>query len=141
MPAFTIKAPAYAASIGLTPRSILRFINVEKMPGARKVKGIWRIDAAQAEPWIREHHPRIFQGEAEPLPRHPSEPQSEDQPETEAEITDRHIQRLNHILDGMVTVLHDGTYNRDLVHSIKQVPSCGCSRSTGSRCGPPTPSW
>ena len=121
MTPLNIKAPAYAARLGINPRSLLRFIHDEKMPGASKPNGIWRIDPAKAEPWLREWHPRLFEAEALALPTKSDNGQHGPAGDSELEITDRHIQRLNHILDGMVTVLHDGTYSRNLVHSIKQV--------------------
>ncbi len=121
MTPLNIKAPVYAARLGITPRSLLRFIHDEKMPGASKPNGIWRIDPAKAEPWLRERHPRLFEAEALALPTKSDNGKNGPAGDSELEITDRHIQRLNHILEGMVTVLHDGTYNRILVQSITQI--------------------
>ncbi len=121
MTPLNIKAPAYAARLGINPRSLLRFIHDEKMPGASKPNGIWRIDPAKAEPWLRERHPRLFKAEALALPTKSDNGKKGPAGDSELEITDRHIQRLNHILDGLVTVLHDGTYNRNLVQSITQI--------------------
>lgn len=121
MPARTIKAPTYAAQLGIAPRSLLRFIHDEKMPGTSKPNGIWRIDPAKAEPWLRERHPRLFEAEALTIPTKSDNGQHRPAGDSELGITDRHIQRLKHILDGMVTVLHDGTYIRNLVQSITQI--------------------
>ena len=114
-----IKAPAYAASLGINPRSLLRFIHDEKMPGASKPNGIWRIDPAKAEPWLRERHPRLFKGEARAIPTKSDNGRHRPIGDSELGITDWIIQRLNHSFGAMVAVLHDGTYTRDLIHSIK----------------------
>ena len=121
MTPLNIKAPAYAARLGINPRSLLRFIHDEKMPGASKPNGIWRIDPAKAEPWLRERHPRLFKAEALAIPTKSDNGRYRPAGDSELGITDRHIQRLKHILEGMVTVLHDGTYNRTLVQSITQI--------------------
>ncbi len=121
MTPLNIKAPAYAARLGINPRSLLRFIHDEKMPGASKPNGIWRIDPAKAEPWLRERHPRLFKAEALAIPTKSDNGRHGPAGDSERGITDQHIQRLNHSLGGMVTVLHDGTYNCNLVHSIKQL--------------------
>ena len=121
MTPLNIKAPAYAARLGINPRSLLRFIHDEKMPGASKPNGIWRIDPAKAEPWLRERHPRLFKAEALAIPTKSDSGRHRPAGDSELGITDRLIQQLNHSLYGMVTVLHDSTYNRDLVHSIKQI--------------------
>ena len=120
MPARTIKAPIYAAQLGIAPRSLVRIIH-QKMPGARKVNSVWRIDPAKAEPWLREKHPQIFEAPMA-LPKPGNNSQDDDAfGDTDLEITDRHIRRLNRNLEGMVTILHDGTFDRNLVHGIKQV--------------------
>lgn len=121
MTPLNIKAPAYAARLGITPRSLLRIIYEEKMPGASKPNGIWRIDPAKAEPWLRDRHPRLFEAEVLAIPTKPDNGRHGPGDDSELEFADRHIQRLKHILDGMVTVLHDGTYYRNLVQSITQV--------------------
>ena len=129
MPALTIKAPAYAYSLGITPRSLVRFIVDERMPGARKVRSVWRITPSKAEPWLRENHPKLFADEPLALPTNPEkgrddsigETDDDSIGETDLELADIHIRRLNKSLTSMVTVLSEGTYNRNLVHSIKQV--------------------
>lgn len=46
MKSLTIKAPAYAAILGIKPRSLLKIITVEKMPGCSKRNRIWRVNPA-----------------------------------------------------------------------------------------------
>lgn len=117
----TIEATAYAAILGIKPRSLRKIIAVEKMPGCSKRNQAWRINITKAEPWLRQHHPRLFEQEVIAIAtgsRAEEEPPSD---LNEEEIADRHITRLNRCLEGMVTVLHDGTCDRSLVQSIKQV--------------------
>lgn len=125
MPPLTIKAPAYAAMLGIKPRSLLKIITVEKMPGCSKRNRIWRVDPAKAEPWLRQNHPRLFEHEVIAIaPGSSSASRADEEPVSELseeEAADRHIRRLNRCLEGMVTVLHDGTCDRALVQSIKQV--------------------
>lgn len=118
-----LKAPAYARLMGVDPRSITRLI-VERGLPAKKVKGVWHVRPAEADAWIEQYAPRIADRllVAPKVRRPPRRGQAQPATLNGHDVAiDRHIRRLDVILEAFVETMYQGGYDRAAVTAIKQL--------------------